>query len=61
MTFYSLINHRRLCCDTFFKNIFNENTIGLLTAGKVVVNKDGSFKIEKITKQTLKSSEKAFP
>jgi len=59
MMLRSLIKNRRLCWDILFDKIFDEKTLGLLTAGKVEFIK-GRYEVTKIPKEILMSSEKDF-
>lgn len=55
----SLVNNRRMSWDILFNKIFDNDTIGLLSAGKVVFN-NGEYEVQAIPREILRSSEKAF-
>lgn len=60
MMLYSLYYKKRLCWDLFFNALFDDNVIGLLTAGLVYKQKNGEFEIRKIPYDIINSSEQVF-
>lgn len=55
----SVIKGRRLCWDLLFDKIFQENTLGLVSSGIVLYDKE-KYGVEAIPKEVLKFSEIVF-
>lgn len=60
MVLRSMIKKKRLCWDLLFDRIFDENTIGLLSAGRVIKKDNNDIEINKISSELLRSSEQVF-